>query len=146
MILLGHCKTCKIPFLHPPSFSRQGKYKETRVPSLSPANAEHGSGTCHVHTQTNMGNSGVGCSWWEVREESSRIQQFTPRLFFQLGFFFSLSQGYHSIGELNGWGPKRKYQREYLMLYAFSSQSNQWFLLASHHSIVPHMILYAPSL
>lgn len=101
----------KIPFLHLPSFSRQGKYKETRVPSLPPADAEHESRTCHVHMQTNLSNSSVGCSWWEGRGRELKNPTVHPSFVFPTGLFFSLSQGY----SLNRWTQWVRFEKEISM-------------------------------
>lgn len=136
----------KIPFLHPPSFSGQGKYKETRVPLYPQLMPSMGPGLviCTCRPACVIQVLDAADERWG--EGSSRIQQLTPCLFSHLGFFVSPSKGY----PLNRWTQrvrsKKKILYEYLILYAFSSQSNQWFLIASHHSLVPHMILYPPSL
>lgn len=94
MILLGHRKMYKIPFLHPPSFSRQGKYKETRVPLYPQLMPSMGPGlvTCTHRPACVIKVLDAADERWG--EGSSRIQHFNSCLFSQLGFFFSLSKGY----------------------------------------------------
>lgn len=109
MILLGHRKMYKIPFLHPPNFSGQGKYKETRVPLYPQLMPSMGPGLVICTRRPACVIQVLDAADERWGEGSSRIQQLTPCLFSQLGFLSPLAKVTHSIGELNGWGPKRKY-------------------------------------